>query len=140
MSSFFSVQECSDLPKEMDCYGFLLAPVGIVFLLSLNGATHDPHYRVSLCHLITYFFILVTFSSSSLVLQWRGTAGLVWCNIQPPALWEINEFFIVEAFLREIGNTGYIQLFYSFSYLHHMHIDMIITQVSFFVFLTISSK
>ena len=48
--------QCSDLLKEMDHSGPHLALIGIVLLLSLNGVTHDPSYRVSLFLLRTSFY------------------------------------------------------------------------------------
>lgn len=56
MSGFSSLQECSDLLKEMDHSGHCVALFAIVLLLSLNGVTHDPSYRVSHFLLRTCFY------------------------------------------------------------------------------------
>lgn len=40
---------------------------------------------------------------------------MFWCNIQPPALWEVSEFFAVEAFLRDISKMHFKSKFDSAS-------------------------
>lgn len=105
MSGFFSLQECSDLLKEMDPSGPCLALFGRLLLLSLNGVTHDPSYRVSLfllrnCFYLSHFELFISCFFSVKEHSW-----LNWCNTWPPALWEVSEFFVVKSFLRGISRA-----------------------------------
>lgn len=40
---------------------------------------------------------------------------MIWCNIQPLVLWEVSEFFVVEAFLRDISRMHFKSKFHSAS-------------------------
>lgn len=114
MSDFFSLQEFSDLLKEMDPSGPCLALFRRVLLLSLNGVTHDPSYKVSLFLLRTCFY-LSHFELFTLIFSVKEHSWLNWCNTWPPALWKISEFFVVESYLRGISRAHFKSKFGSVS-------------------------